>query len=406
MKAVVTGIGVVSSVGIRVENFWKSLINGKSGIKKLTRFDPKSIYSKIAGEVDFNPDFLDNRDLKRMDNFSLYSLGAANYALSDSGLDIDSVDPFKRGVIIGNGAGGLSTLESSILRLHSDKNYKRVGPFDVPKYIGGSAASNIAMSFGLQGPSLCVNSSCASSGHALGFALDFIRSQRAEIVLAGGSEAVITPIGLQGFCSARALSSRNDEPEKASRPFDRERDGFVMSEGSVVLVIESEELAKRRDAEIYCELKGSGFSCDAYHITDPNGKGAETAMRLALKDACVGLEEVDYVHAHGTSTKKGDIIETKAIKEVFGGLAYNLMISSTKSMTGHMIGAAGAAGAAVCALGIKSGIIPPTINYEYKDPECDLDYVPNTAREKEVRVCLNNSFGFGGQNACLVLSKY
>lgn len=407
-RAVITGIGIVSPLGSNVNTFWENIKAGKSGIRNLTKFDPKNIYCHIVGEVSgFDTSFIPDKERKRMDDFSLFALGAAVEAVNNSGIDLNKINPYRRGVIIGNGSGGVRTLESLFRELPAeDGSFNRLSPFSVPKYIGNIAASNIAIRYGMNGVNFGVNSACASSGHAIGLALDYIRNGKADMFIVGGTEAAITPTGLQSFCSARALSSRNDNPSAASRPFDRDRDGFVMSEGSAILVVEEEKMARARNANIYAEISGSAFTCDAYHITQPSGDGAVNTMKLALEDAMLDSRDIQYIHAHGTSTEVGDVIETESIKRVFNGLSDKLMVSATKSMTGHMIGAAGAMGAAVCALSIRDKVIAPTTNYENPDPRCDLDYVPNQTREIQIYRCLSNSFGFGGQNASLVLERY
>jgi 3-oxoacyl-[acyl-carrier-protein] synthase II len=409
-RVVITGLGVVTPVGNTVETFWKNLTEGRSGIRKIQAFDTSDYDCQIAGEVrDFDPkNFFNNfKDARRTDRFAQLAMAAAKMAVQDSGLELDRVNRDRFGVLVSSGIGGLKTLEDQHNILMT-KGPSRVSPFTIPMLISNMASGLISMEFGLRGPNMCIVTACATSNNAIGESWRMIKFGDADAFLAGGCEASIVSIGLAGFSAMKALSRRNDEPERASRPFDRDRDGFVMSEGAGVVVVEELEHAKARGAKIYCELSGYGLSADAYHITAPpeNGEGAVRAIKLALEHARVSPEKVDYINAHATSTDIGDICETRAIKTVFGDYAHQVSISSTKSMTGHCLGGAGAVEMAACALAIRDGVIPPTINLENPDPECDLDYTPNVAREKKVRVAVNNSFGFGGHNATLVATEF
>jgi 3-oxoacyl-[acyl-carrier-protein] synthase II len=409
-RVVITGLGVVTPVGNTVETFWKNLTEGRSGIRKIQAFDTSEYDCQIAGEVrDFDPkDFFNNfKDARRTDRFTQLAMAAAKMSVQDSGLELDRVNRDRFGVLVSSGIGGLKTLEDQYSIL-MNKGPSRVSPFTIPMLISNMASGLISMEFGLRGPSMCIVTACATSNNAIGESWRMIKFGDADAFLAGGSEASIVSIGLAGFSAMKALSRRNDEPERASRPFDRDRDGFVMSEGAGVVVVEELEHAKARGAKIYCELSGYGLSADAYHITAPpeDGEGAVRAIKLALEHARISPEKVDYINAHATSTDIGDICETRAIKTVFGDYAHKVSISSTKSMTGHCLGGAGAVEMAACALAIRDGVIPPTINLENPDPQCDLDYTPNVAREKKVRVAVNNSFGFGGHNATLVATEF
>jgi 3-oxoacyl-[acyl-carrier-protein] synthase II len=408
-RVVVTGFGVISSVGNDKKTFWENLTAGKSGITQVTRFDASAYPSKVVGEVkDFDPLlYFEQKQLKRMDLFCQYAVACAIQALEDSGIDLEKENRQRIGAIVATGIGGLTTWEEQHKRL-LDKGPSRISPFFIPSMIVNTAAGSIAIRFGIMGPNFAVSSACASAGHAIGESLLAIRTGKADIVFTGGSEATITPLALAGFCVMRALSTRNDEPERASRPFDRERDGFVMAEGSCILVLEELEHAKKRGAYIYCELVGYGASDDAFHITAPDeeGTGAMLCMKWALEDAQLNTDDIEYINAHGTSTPLNDKIETLAIKKLFGDHASKLAISSNKSMFGHMLGASSASELAASAFTIEQGIIPPTINYEHPDPECDLDYVPNQAREVSVQTLISNSFGFGGHNVTLALTKY
>jgi len=407
-RIVITGLGVVSPLGCDLKLFWEQISAGKSGIRAIERFDASRFYSRIAGEVkDFDVNkFVTMKEQRRMDPYCHYAFGAAKNAVADAGLDMTKEDPLKVGVIVGSGIGGLRTLHTQY-DIYREKGPDRCSPFLIPMMISNMASGNIAIELNMKGPNYAVVSACATALHAIGDALHLIRRGDADVMLAGGAEAAVCELGLTGFCALRALSSRNDAPEKASRPFDKNRDGFVMADGAGVVVLEEYEHAVKRGAPIYCEATGFGMTCDAYHMTAPSegGEGAARAIKMAMSDAGMGTDMIDYVNAHGTSTELNDKAETQAIKAAFGeARARQLMISSSKSMTGHMLGAAGGVETAVCALAIKNGVVPPTINYETPDPACDLDYVPNTARQKKIRACMNNSLGFGGHNACLLMS--
>ncbi len=408
-KVVVTGLGLISPVGTGKEKFWQALLEGRSGIKRIEAFDPSDFDSQIAGEVrDFDVEkFLSRKEARRMDRFSQFAVCASMMAIEDAGLDVTRVDRNLIGVILGSGIGGIKTFEDQH-KVLLEKGPSKVSPFFIPMMIVNMGAANVAIQLGLRGPNSCVSTACEASTHALGEALRIIQLGEADWMIAVGAEASITPISLAGFCAMKALSVRNDEPERASRPFDRDRDGFVMAEGAAALLLEAEEVARKRGARIYAELKGYASTCDAYHITapDPEGSGAARAMLLALQDAGIGPEEVDYINAHGTSTPLNDRMETLAIKRAFGEHAYSLKISSIKSMVGHLLGAAGAIEAAATVLAVYHGIIPPTINLENPDPECDLDYTPQKSVECSIRNALSNSFGFGGHNGTLVFGRY
>jgi 3-oxoacyl-[acyl-carrier-protein] synthase II len=409
-RVVITGMGVITPVGNDLETFWTSLKNGVSGIRLIEAFDTSAYDCKIAGEVrgfDPKPFFKNPKDVRRSDRFGQLAMAAAKMALTDSGMDLEKVQHDRFGVIVSSGIGGLKTLEEQHTILRT-KGPSRNSPFTIPMLISNIAGGLISMEFNLRGPNLCIVTACATSANSIGEAWRMIKFGDADIFLAGGSEAAIVEIGVAGFSAMKALSRRNDAPERASRPFDRDRDGFVMSEGAGVVVVEELEHAKARGAKIYCEIAGYGLSADAYHMTAPlpDGGGAARAMQLALNCAGVSPDEVDYINAHATSTDIGDVCETKAIKKVFGGQADTLSISATKSMTGHLLGGAGAVEMAVCALTIRDGIIPPTINLDHPDEQCDLNYTPNRAQEKKVRVALNNAFGFGGHNATLVAKAF
>jgi 3-oxoacyl-[acyl-carrier-protein] synthase II len=410
-RVVITGMGVVTPVGNELETFWTALKEGKSGIDRISAFDISNYDCRIAGEVrDFDPKlvFKNPKDIRRTDRFVQLAMGAAKMAVQDSGVDLEKVNRDRFGTIISSGIGGLKTLEEQFTIL-MNKGPSRTSPFTIPMLISNMASGVISMEFGLRGPNLCIVTACATSNNSIGESWRMIKFGDADIFLAGGSEASIVELGLAGFSSMRALSKRNDEPERASRPFDRDRDGFVMSEGAGVLVVEDLEHAKKRGAKIYCEIAGYGLSADAHHMTAPpgDGEGAARAMKMALNHAKLSPSDVDHINAHATSTGLGDIAETKAIKMVFGEeQAKKVPISATKSMTGHLLGGAGAVEMAACALAIRDGIVPPTINLDHPDELCDLDYVPHKAREKKVRVALNNSFGFGGHNATLVATAF
>ncbi|MCD6134463.1 MAG: beta-ketoacyl-ACP synthase II [Candidatus Omnitrophica bacterium] len=408
-RVVVSGCGVISPLGLGKENNWDNLIRGKSGITKITQFDASKFTSQIAGEVkDFRPeDFFSSKEAKKTARFVQFAITAAKEAVEDSGIDFSKEDPYRLGAIIGSGIGSLRSIEEQY-DVFIKKGPSRISPFLIPLLITNEAAGQVAMTFGLKGVNFCTVTACASGGHAIGEAFRAIKYGSADMVLAGGAEACLTPLGVGGFCALKALSRRNDAPEKASRPFDAERDGFIMAEGAGIVVLEELEHAKKRGAEILAEVVGYGASCDAYHITapDPTGEPGAKAMELALAEAGAPKEDVDYINAHGTSTFLNDQTETRAIKLALGPYAYKVAVSSTKSMTGHMLGAAGAFELIVCCLAIKRGIVPPTINQEYPDPECDLDYIPNESRAKKVRLALSNSLGFGGHNVTLALKEF
>ena len=409
-RVVITGLGAITPVGNNVETFWSNLKKGVSGIRKIEAFDTTDYDCQIGGEVrDFDPKpfFRNPKDIRRTDRFAQLALAAAKMALENSGIDLETLNRDRFGVIVSSGIGGLKTLEDQYTVLVT-KGPSRNSPFTIPMLISNMASGLISMEYGLHGPNMCIVTACATSNNAIGESWRMIKFGDADIFLAGGSEASIVAIGLAGFSAMRALSTRNDEPERASRPFDRDRDGFVMSEGAGVVVVEELEHAKARGAKIYCELAGYGLTADAYHMTapPPNGEGAARAMQLAIEHVRISADQVDYINAHATSTDIGDLCETRAIKKVFGNHARKVSISSTKSMTGHLLGGAGGVEMAACALAIRDSVIPPTINLENPSEECDLDYTPNVAREKKVRVVLNNSFGFGGHNATLVATQF
>jgi 3-oxoacyl-[acyl-carrier-protein] synthase II len=409
-RVVITGLGVITPVGNDLETFWSNLKNGVSGIGKIQAFDTTGYDCQIAGEVcDFEPKnfFKNPKDVRRTDRFAQLAMAAAKMSMQDSGIDLERVNRDRFGVLVSSGIGGLKTLEEQFSTL-MNKGPQRVSAFTIPMLISNMASGVISMEFELRGPNMCIVTACATSNNAIGESWRMIKFGDADIFLAGGSEASVVELGLAGFSAMKALSRRNDEPERASRPFDRDRDGFIMSEGAGIVVVEELEHAKARGAKIYCELAGYGLSADAYHMTAPpeGGEGAARAMKMALDHARISPNEVDYINAHATSTGLGDISETRAIKAVFGEQADKIPISSTKSMTGHLLGGAGAVETAVCALSIRDGVIPPTINLENPDPLCDLDYTPNKAKEKKVRVAMNNSFGFGGHNATVVATAF
>src|SRR5262245_1780801 len=405
-RVVITGLGAVSPLGVGVPVLWQGLLEGKSGISNIELFDTSAFEVHFGGEVkQFAPEkLLDARTARRLDRFAQFALVAAKEAVKDSGLEVAREDPFRCGVIFGSGIGGISEFEEQHSR-YRDKGPGRISPFVIPKMIANSASGNISIEFGMCGPNTTLSTACASAAHAVGDALRAIQHDEADVMVSGGSEAGITPMGLGGFISARALSLRNDDPPRASRPFDKDRDGFVLSEGAGALILEELEHARRRGATIYAEVLGVGSTADAHHITAPHpeGSGAAMAMRRALRDAHLNAEVIDYVNAHGTSTPLGDEAETKALKQVFGQHAYRLAISSTKSLIGHLLGASGGVELIATALSIKHGVVHPTINYQTPDPACDLDYVPNTAREARVRRAISNSFGFGGQNCTVAI---
>ncbi|MDQ6799282.1 MAG: beta-ketoacyl-ACP synthase II [Acidobacteriota bacterium] len=408
-RVVVTGIGMISPLGIGNDATWQGLLAGKSGIGRITKFDPTAFACKIAGEVKgFNPeDWIEKKEVKKSDTFIHYAIAAAQMAVDDSGLDTQKEDGDRFGVIIGSGIGGLPLIEEMHQKM-LERGPSRISPFFIPGLIVNLAAGHISIRFNCRGPSSAPATACATGAHAIGDAFKIIQRDDADLMFAGGSEAVITPLAVGGFSAMRALSTRNDDPEHASRPWDLNRDGFVMGEGAGVLLIEERVHAIARGAKIYCELTGYGMSSDAYHITSPSedGGGMTRVMQRALKDARLNPTDIQYINAHGTSTPVGDRIETIAIKAVFGDKANKVAVSSTKSMTGHLLGAAGGLEAAICALAVKNSILPPTTNYETPDPECDLDYIPNKARPMQVQHVLSNSFGFGGTNASLILSAH
>ena len=407
-RVVVTGLGLVSPLGTGVEKNWDALIQGRSGIRKIERFPADGFASRIAGEVpDFKAEnYIEAKEIKKMDLFIQYAFGAAVMAVEDSGLKIEGEFAEAVGVIIGVGLCGLDTIEATHKAL-LDGGPRKISPFFIPKVISNLAAGHVAIRYGAKGVNWTPTSACASGSHAIGEAFHLIRRGLQDAVIAGGAESAITPLGVGGFASMKALSTRNDEPERASRPFDKERDGFVIGEGSGVLILEEREQALKRGAKIYAEVIGYGANGDAYHMTAPapEGEGAARCMRLALKDAGIAPSEVDYINAHGTSTEYNDANETIAIKTVFGEQAAKLPVSSTKSMTGHLLGAAGAVEGVYSVLALQQGILPPTINYENPDPACDLDYVPNQARKADIKVALSNSFGFGGTNASVIFRR-
>lgn len=409
-RVVITGLGVITPVGNDIDAFWNNLKNGVSGIERIQAFDATNYDCQIGGEIrGFEPkDFFKNpKDARRTDRFSQLAMAAAKMAMADCGVDMEKVDRTRFGAIVSSGIGGLRTLEDQHAILLA-KGPSRVSPFTIPMLISNMGSGLISMEFGLKGPNLSIVTACATSNNAIGESWRMIKFGDADMFLAGGSEASIVTIGMAAFSAMKALSTRNDDPHRASRPWDRDRDGFVMSEGAGVVVVEELEHARARGAKIYCELTGYGLSADAHHMTapPPDGEGAVRAMQMALDHAKITPGEVDYVNAHATSTGLGDVCETRAIKTVFGQYAKTVSISSTKSMTGHLLGGAGAVEMAACALAIRDSVIPPTINLDNPDEECDLDYTPNVAKEKKVRVALNNSFGFGGHNATLVATEF
>ncbi len=408
-RVVVTGVGLVTPLGVGIENVWKRILNGESGIGPTTRFDVTKHDTKFAGEVkDFRAgDFISPKEIKRIDLFIQYALAASKIAIEDSGLDMGREEAERVGVVVGTGLGGLPTLE----KYHSillERGPGRISPFFIPMLIANEAPGHIAIQFGIKGPNLCIVTACATGAHSIGESFRIIQYGDADVMVAGGTEANLTPLTVGGFNAMKALSTRNDAPEKASRPFEKDRDGFVVSEGCGIIIMEELEHAKKRGAKIYAEIAGYGYNGDAYHITAPcpDGDGFVRCIKVALKDANIRPEEVDYINAHGTSTELNDYIETLAIKEVFKDGAYKIPVSSTKSMTGHLLGAAGAIEAIFSVLSIRDQICPPTINYETPDPQCDLDYVPNVSRKHKIDVVLSNSFGFGGTNSTLVFRRY
>jgi 3-oxoacyl-[acyl-carrier-protein] synthase II len=409
-RVVITGLGAVTPLGDQVDAFWASLLDGQCGIDKITRFDASSFDTQIAAEVkafDPLPALPTPKEMRRTDRFSQFAVYAGWRALLDSGLDLEKVNRDEVGVFIGSGIGGLQTV-SEQCKILLERGPDRLSAFMIPMLIANMGSGLFSMYYKLRGPNFATCSACATSNHALGEAWRTIKMGDAQVIFAGGAEATIVPVGIGGFCAMKALSTRNDDPRHASRPFDKERDGFVMGEGAGVLVLEELEHAKKRDARIYCEVVGYGNTADANHVTapSPEGEGAARCMKMALRNASLNPEDITYINAHGTSTPQGDIAETQAIKTVFGSHARKLAVSSTKGATGHMLGAAGAVEMIACSKAIETGIVPPTINYQVPDPECDLDYVPNTARKMAVNAVLNNSFGFGGHNASILAKKF
>ena len=407
-RVVVTGLGTVTSLSCKVEDLWKRILNGESGIHELRLFDTTQHKVKFGGEVrDWAPsEYITAKDEKRLDRFTQFALVAGVDAVNDSGLDFSKEDPFRCGVILGSGIGGLHEIETQVERL-LHKGPDKVSAFTIPKLMVNAASGHVSIRYGLQGPNTAVATACASSTNAIGDAFKAIQYDDADIIITGGTEAAITPMGISGFANMKALSERNDEPTKASRPFDKDRDGFVLSEGAGLLVLEELEHAKARGARIYAELIGYGASADGGHITQPNehGTGAAQAMERALRDAKINPTEIAYINAHGTSTSLGDAAETKAVKKVLGDHAYKVSISSTKSQLGHLLGASGGVELVLSVLAIRDGVCPPTINYDTPDPDCDLDYTPNQPRQRSVRAAMSNSFGFGGHNASVIISQ-
>jgi len=409
-RVVVTGMGVVTPLGHDLNTFWQNLITSQCGIDKISAFDASAYATQVAGEVknfDPAPAFPSPKEIRRTDRYSQFGIYAAWSALKDSGLQLDQENLDEIGVFLGSGIGGLATTTEQHKTL-IDRGPGRLSPFTIPMLIGNMASGLVSMYFNLRGPNFATCSACATANHAIGEAWRTIKAGDAAVMFAGGSEAAVIPIGIGGFCAMRAMSTRNDDPKTSSRPFDKDRDGFVMGEGAGVLVLEELEHAKKRGAQIYCEIAGYGNTADAHHLTSPapGGEGAARCMKMALRTGGLNLTDVTYINAHGTSTPQGDVCETQAIKSVFGEHARKLVVSSTKGATGHMLGAAGAVEMAACALAIKNSIVPPTINLQNPDPECDLDYVPNTAREMSVDVIVNNSFGFGGHNSTIAARKF
>jgi 3-oxoacyl-[acyl-carrier-protein] synthase II len=409
-RVVVTGMGVVTPLGHDLNSFWQNLVAGQCGIDKITAFDASAYATQIAGEVknfDPAPAFPSPKEIRRTDRYSQFGIYAAWSALKDSGLELEKENLDEIGVFLGSGIGGLATTTEQHKTL-IERGPGRMSPFTIPMLIGNMASGLVSMYFNLRGPNFATCSACATANHAIGEAWRTIKAGDAQVMFAGGSEAAVIPIGIGGFCAMRAMSTRNDDPKTASRPFDKDRDGFVMGEGAGVLVLVELVHAQKRGARVYCEISGYGNTADAHHLTSPSpgGEGAARSMKMALRTGGLNATDITYINAHGTSTPQGDIAETQAIKSVFGDHARKLVVSSTKGATGHMLGAAGAVETAVCVLAIKHGIVPPTINYQTPDPECDLDYVPNTAREMQVNAIVNNSFGFGGHNSTIAAKKF
>ncbi|MDX1681602.1 MAG: beta-ketoacyl-ACP synthase II [Phycisphaeraceae bacterium] len=407
-RVVITGLGWVTSLNLGVEEGFKAILDGTSAIGPVTRFDTEEYTTKFGGQVpeDWSSQYLDGREAKRLDRFAQYALDASVQAVNNAGLDFEQEDAWRCGSIIGSGIGGIEEFENGHQRL-MEKGPNRVSPFMVPKLMCNAGSGNVSIYFHLKGPNSAVATACASAAHAIGNAADLIREDKADVMITGGSEAACTPLGLACFIALKALSKRNDEPTLASRPFDADRDGFVLSEGAGIVVLEEYERARKRGAHIYAEMIGYGQSADGSHITapDPEGRGAAYAMEAALRSADIGPTDIDYINAHGTSTPLGDAAETRAIKRLFKDEAYNTPVSSTKGVTGHSLGAAGGIESVIVAKAIDEGVMPPTINYDTPDPECDLDYVPNDAREADIKVAMSNSFGFGGHNVSLIFGK-
>jgi len=407
-RVVVTGVGAVSPLGTGNRKNWDALVAGKSGVARITRFDATEFPVQIAGEVkDFNPeDFIEKKEIKKMDLFIQYSLAAAQFAMEDSGLQITEENAERVGVLVGAGLGGLPTIEKYHSALQ-EGGYKKISPFFIPMLITNLAPGHISIRYGAKGPNLSSVSACATGTHSIGDAYHMIARGDADAMIAGGTESTVTPLAIGGFAVMRALSTRNDDPEAASRPFEKNRDGFVLAEGAGIVILEELEAAKQRGAKIYAEVVGYGLTGDAYHLTAPapNGEGAARCMKMALDNAGISPEDVDYINAHGTSTPFNDLYESMAIRQVFGSHAGKLLVTSSKSMTGHMLGAAGGIEAVFTLMSMEAGVATPTINYEEQDPECDLDYVPNTARDAKITCALSNSFGFGGTNASLLFRK-
>ncbi len=412
-RVVLTGVGIVAPCGNNIPDFWNSIINGKTGVDRLTAFPCEKFASQIAAEVknfeSIEGNYINPKQAKRFDLFVKFAIVAAKMAVEDCGIDADKIVRERAGVYIGSGIGGLHTIEAEHLKyLAADKNPARISPFLIPMLIVNMASGLVSIELGFKGPNSAAVTACATASHSIGDAFKIIQRNDADVMVSGGSEAATTEMGFGGFCALKALSTRNDDPKKASRPFDKERDGFIMGEGAGIVVLEELEHAKKRGAKIYCEIVGYGMSGDAYHMTapDPGGDGAIRCMRASLRDAGINVEDVDYINAHGTSTQLNDKMETAAVKTVFGDRARKLAVSSTKGVTGHMLGAAGGAELIACAKAIENQVMPPTINYEYPDPECDLDYVPNEAREAKIDVVMSNSLGFGGHNVTLTVKKF
>jgi len=408
-RVVITGVGMITPVGLDTEKSWEGLVSGRSGIGPITQFDDKDVPTQIAGEVKgFDPArYIEPKEIKKMDRFIHLAIAASQMAMDDSKLIVSPGNADRVGVMVSAGMGGLPALEK-YHQVYMERGSRKITPFFIPMLIINEAAGHISIRYGAKGPNICVVTACATGTHSIGEAFKWIQRGDADAIIAGGTESCICPLGVGGFNAMKALSTRNSEPGRASRPFDAERDGFVMGEGAGVVILEDLELANKRGARIYAEVIGYGASSDAYHITSPapNGEGAARCMAMALRDADIAPAVMGYINAHGTSTKYGDELETIAIKTVFGDHAYKIPVSSTKSMTGHLLGAAGGVEAVISILAMDRGVLPPTINLENPDPECDLDYVPNTARKAQVEVTMSNSFGFGGTNACLIFRKY